>query len=134
MAQRLAAEGRMSRALPARGPVAATDALAALGYLHANCSHCHNRRRPPRKGARCYDPETPFDLALREADVDDMRRSAVYRTVVGSWVVPGDADASPLYRRFRGSDFFAPRMPALGTTAVDGDGAALLRRWIEGLR
>ncbi len=133
-ARRLAAEGRTSRALPARPEGASSDVLTALGYLHANCSHCHNLRRPPRAGARCYDPATPFDLSLRAGDLDDLARSGVYRTALGKWVVPGDAGESPIYRRLRGSELFAPRMPALGTRGVDADGAALVRRWIDGLR
>src|SRR5262249_29697933 len=30
---------------------------AALGYLHANCSNCHNQNLRARSGAICYRPE-----------------------------------------------------------------------------
>ena len=50
----LVSEGRLTRA-PASLPAIPGNEVerAALGYLHANCGHCHNSARPPRgDGAR----------------------------------------------------------------------------------
>lgn len=129
----LAREGRLSEpprgdyALPARG-----DAHAALGYLHANCGHCHNRHRPSRTGARCFDPRTSFDLSLRTTELGALATTGPYRTAIGDVIVPGAPEDSALYRRFTGASVL-PRMPALGTNDVDRDGAALLARWIRSL-
>ena len=60
----LVADGRIE-AQPA--VVVPGDALdqEALGYLHANCSHCHNQDRPESDGARCYDPRNDFAKGVR---------------------------------------------------------------------
>ena len=43
-------EGWLSDAVPESSVPGDPSTVAALGYLHANCSHCHNRDRPPRVG------------------------------------------------------------------------------------
>jgi hypothetical protein len=112
------------------------DAAAALGYLHANCGHCHNKN-----GIAWRD--TQMDLRLRVGE-HDLATSTVYRSVVGvmiqywrggavtSRVTPGDPDASALVARMqiRGSD---DQMPPLATKVVDPTGLDLLRRWITSL-
>lgn len=107
---------------------------ATLGYLHANCGHCHNQHRPARAGARCFDPRTSFDLSLRTAELDSVRATAVYRTALGSLVTVGSPEDSILYRRVAGMGTFEPRMPVLGADEVDRNGLALLAHWIRGLR
>jgi hypothetical protein len=107
---------------------------ATLGYLHANCGHCHNQHRPAREGPRCFDPRTSFDLSLRTAELDSVRATAVYRTALGSLVTVGSPENSILYRRVAGMGTFEPRMPVLGADEVDRNGLALLARWIRGLR
>ena len=107
---------------------------AALGYLHANCGHCHNQHRPARTGARCFDPRTSFDLSLRTTELDAVHATAVYRTAVGTVVTAGSPEDSLLYRRVAGTDTFEPRMPALGADDVDRSGLTLLTQWIRGLR
>lgn len=106
-------------------------AQAALGYLHANCSHCHNQHRPARAGARCFDPQTGFDLSLRVGELGSVTATATYRTAVGTVIDPGHPGRSDLVGRFEGRVPFAPRMPALGTKATNPEAAALLARWIE---
>lgn len=110
------------------------DEAAALGYLHANCGHCHN----PRGGAR---PDTDMDLRLSVADrhVED---TGAYRTAVGRSlrssgqpglrIAPGAPDRSGVVARMsrRGDD---AQMPPLGSEVVDPAGVALVRRWIESL-
>lgn len=108
---------------------------AALGYLHANCGHCHNDFGSAR-------PDADMDLRLRvgERTVED---TAIYRTTVGVElqnfmddaftyrVVPGEPDASAvLYRMtFRGKG----QMPPLGTEEPHRDGIAFIEAWIEAL-
>ena len=48
---------------------------AALGYLHANCGHCHN----PGGTAR---PDTDMDLRLAVSDAQP-EDTAAYRSTIG---------------------------------------------------
>jgi hypothetical protein len=103
---------------------------AALGYLHANCSHCHNASRPRRGGARCFDPESRVDFTLRASEGADVADTATYRTASGDCFVKQHPSESKLIDlvgqrgRFR-------QMPPLATEVVDAAAVALLRRWIE---
>ena len=108
----------------------------ALGYLHANCGHCHN----PHGSAR---PDTDLDLALRPGDTG-VSETGAYRSAVGRpltafrsprhtlRVAAGAPDASALLYRMSEP---APdlRMPPFAATHVDAAGAAVVRRWIAGL-
>ena len=133
----LVAGGRLSDP-PAgwsRGPV---DPVrdAGIGYLHANCGHCHN----PEGSAR---PDTDLDLRLRATDRDPTDAGA-YRTAIGhplfrfasdtvvGWVVPGDPDRSGLLYRMSRRE---PRvsMPPIGTENVDAEGVERVRAWIASL-
>jgi len=130
----LASEGALTQA-PSVEPRVPGDALdvEALGYLHANCSHCHNARRPARSGARCYDPERPFDLSLRTSELDSLASTAAYRSTRDGVVVPGDAEHSELYRRMESGSIFLRRMPPLATEARDERGLSVVRRWLASL-
>jgi len=131
---RLARDGHLSAAPAPAYPVpGGAEARAALGYLHANCSHCHNQKRPSHEGARCFDPRTSFDLELRTTDLT-AATTATSRTTLGGVVLAGDPSASPLYRRIAGAGLFEPRMPILGSPSVDSAGLALVETWIKGLR
>jgi mono/diheme cytochrome c family protein len=123
---------------PPRTEGDAADERAALGYLHANCGHCHNRsdQRVP----------LPLTLALRAGDAA-VSRSEVLASTRGAAsrfrahaaapngpdadpiVRPGDAARSLLVQRMASRD---PRlqMPPLGTTLVDAEGLRLVERWI----
>jgi len=112
---------------------------AALGYLHANCAHCHN----PRGIARPY---TDLRLEL-SVDEDSPGETSIYTSTVEVplqyWtklrqmdfdlrVVPGDPDASGLlYRMGQRSPDAA--MPPLGTELVHEGGVAQVRDWILSL-
>jgi hypothetical protein len=119
---------------PAPRPVVPGNAteVAALGYLHANCSHCHNQTRPARAGARCFNPEDDQDFTLRVASLASVEATPTYRTVVGHAVQRGAPDDSKLYRLITSRGFFR-QMPPLATEKVDADAAATIRAWIEGL-
>lgn len=130
----LAREGALTRAPepPVTVPGEAIE-REALGYLHANCSHCHNQRRPDREaGSRCYDPRRSLDFTLPARGPSELAQLPTYRTTA-PYVVPGQPDKSRLLqlvsRRGR-----LLHMPPLATEEVDADGVELLRGWISRLR
>ncbi len=106
---------------------------AALGYLHANCSHCHNQIRPGRESAPCMDPDNSMDFSLSVADLGAVEQTATYRTVVGAEIEPGHPEESEVIER-AGSRALFYRMPPLGSEQVDAAAIDLLERWIEGMR
>lgn len=120
--------------------IAATSPVerAALGYLHANCGHCHAGRTAPSAGV-------PVDLALAQqaaqpgASASRTRRSMLgaparyrFRDAPGATqvVTPGASAASVLVLRMHSRDPNA-QMPPLGTTLPDREGLALVQRWID---
>jgi hypothetical protein len=107
---------------------------AALGYLHANCSHCHNASRPESDGPRCYDPRKDIDMFLKQSRLGSVHETPTYETVVGSAVEPGDPEGSELFelvsRRSDGEPS-KDQMPPLASERVDEEGVALLRKWIS---
>jgi hypothetical protein len=135
----LARQGRLSDP-PAPGtsfhPPGDPAAAMALGYLHANCGHCHNL-----KGTSW--PDTQMVLRLETTDTA-LETSGVYRSLVGQklqyWrhdgfaqrVVPGDVAASGVMYRMqaRGS---RDQMPPLATEIVDPTGVESVARWITAL-
>lgn len=119
-----------------RSPVIAArsaDERAALGYLHGNCSSCHNRR-----GALA---ELDFSLEVRldsgEAKSDALQ-TAVERTArfqpAGSpqllRLTPGTPEESLLLRRISRRDPVT-QMPPLGSRLVDRAAVELITRWIR---
>jgi cytochrome c553 len=120
-----------SYAVPGDGPTA-----AALGYLHANCGHCHNENGTSW-------PDTQMVLRLRVSERSPAG-SELYQSVVGarlqSWrhptltqrVVAGDPDQSGLLARMkiRGSK---DQMPSLATEIIDSAGVEAVTRWIADL-
>jgi hypothetical protein len=109
---------------------------ATLGYLHANCGHCHNRNGTSW-------PDTQMDLRV---SIDDFtpQMTGAYRTTPGQGVtayrnpdyatrvVPHEPTRSALWFRMqsRGSK---DQMPPLATEMVDPVGVDLVKRWIESL-
>ena len=106
---------------------------AALGYLHANCSHCHNQARPASGGARCFDPRKDFDFTLSANALDSPQSTPVYRTAMGSAFEPGNPDGSKAIELVSGRGLFK-QMPPLATEHVDTEAVANLRAWVAGLR
>jgi hypothetical protein len=118
---------------PAAAPVIPgdADARAMLGYLHANCAHCHNQQRPPAGALRCWDPRKKFDLSLRTDALASLADTPVYKTALEKMVVAGKPEKSPLYKRTRGDlRFFQSRMPSLGTETLDPAVLGMMERWI----
>jgi hypothetical protein len=124
----------LSHPPPRTTPFAAPN--AALGYLHANCGHCHN----PSGGA-WSDSSMMLRLDVAERDARD---NAVVQTTVGvpleQWIgrgfddriVAGDPEASAVFFRTtqRARNV---QMPPIATEVVDDAGSALVRAWIEAL-
>jgi len=111
-------------------------AAAALGYLHANCGHCHN----PRGSAR---PDTDMNLRLGLSDTQ-VETTTIYRSTVGQRlqyfasapltlrVAAGAPAQSGLLFRMtqRGPK---TQMPPFATEHVDSGGVGLVRDWISSL-
>jgi hypothetical protein len=130
--EQLVADGSISPAPGAISQPSDTDAQA-LGYLHANCSHCHN---PEREGIGpdCYTPggEVNFTLPATElASVDD----APALQTAQDKLSPGKPDESEVIRRIshRADSLFPSSMPPLGTEDVDTEAVERLRAWIAGM-
>jgi hypothetical protein len=102
---------------------------AVLGYLHANCSHCHNARRPNREGARCFDPDMDLDFSLSANESPSVAETSTYRTTKDV-IEPGRPDDSTLFELVNQRSRFR-QMPPLATEQVDQPAVALLRQWIE---
>ena len=136
--QSLQAAGLLSNPPAAGGyPLGADPATAAaLGYLHANCGHCHNQN-----GTSWPDTQMVLRSVVADTGLD---MSAVYQSIVNVplqyWrsstitvrVAPGQPDGSALVARMsaRGTD---DQMPPLATELVDNTGLDTIRQWISGL-
>jgi mono/diheme cytochrome c family protein len=88
---------------------------AALGYLYANCGHCH-------------------DATGELAELAMNLRSDALATTVGirDRIVPGRPEDSLLFQRMSSREP-ARQMPPLGTRVVDDEALALVGRWITEL-
>lgn len=141
----LIAEGRLSTAVPGAVsphfplPGTAVD-QAALGYLHANCGHCHNPSSDVHDMA-------PMDLRLRTDRLATVAMTPAYATTVGvdaaipyfeagtqytKLVIPQDPDHSSVISRMN-SMMSLRFMPAVGVQDVDPAGQTALRAWINSL-
>jgi hypothetical protein len=125
-------------ALPLSSPPPAGTVYAApnpaLGYLHANCGHCHN----PEGGA-WVDSHMILRLDVEERDA---AMTQTVLTTVGQpleqWinhgydyrVVPGDPAQSALFYRMSQRTMNV-QMPPLATEHVDDTGLALVQTWIQ---
>ena len=111
-------------------------AAAALGYLHANCAHCHN----PQGTAR---PDTDMNMRLRVADLE-VASTNTFQTTVGVpmqyfddsplslRIAPGEPEQSGVLFRMmeRGPK---TQMPPIASEIADDAGVAAVRAWIERL-
>jgi hypothetical protein len=108
----------------------------ALGYLHANCGHCHNENGTAW-------PDTQMVLRLRTTD-KQAASSGVFESIVGKsltyWrggaitlrVAPGQPDMSAVIARMQ-SRGNRDQMPPLATEIVDPTGIQAVRDWISSL-
>lgn len=107
-------------------------ARAALGYLHANCGHCHNAAGPlsdlglvlSQGVADALHGQDLVMQTLAEVPSDFHLYGATRR------VVPGQPALSVLALRMRSRNPVA-QMPPLGTRTVDANATLLIERWIQ---
>ncbi len=111
---------------------------AALGYLHANCGHCHNPT------SQVYiSVGVTMQLRLTVDSLAAATDTPPYQTAVGATatqpidslteiIVPGDPSMSLMIDRFETANP-ATHMPALGSKMMDPTGDATLRAWITAL-
>jgi hypothetical protein len=107
----------------------------ALGYLHANCGHCHNPDSPTHD-------VTPLELRLDTTRLATLQDTPVYATaydvngtiggLTGKIIDPMTTDDSVMLIRFRSTDT-AIKMPKLGTELHDTAGDTVLSTWIPTL-
>lgn len=125
------------------GPIAFSGSQVeqdALGYMHANCGHCHH----PQSSVAGQVPMYLW-LTVEELQAGDLKQTQSYLSTVnveltrGSKpegtthrVVPGSLEQSALYERMtsRGLDY---SMPPLGTEQPDTDGMQQVADWITSL-
>ena len=115
--------------------IAATSPIerAALGYLHANCGHCHNDA-----GAL-----TGLELVLAQrADTSAQSSERTLQSLLGhssrfraagadaTQRIARDGDSHVLTLRMKTDNPLA-RMPPLGVQKPDAEGIALIERWIS---
>lgn len=129
----LVAEGLLSHP-PERTLVVPGEATErnALGYLHANCGHCHNQARPPAGQSRCFDPESDLDFWLRVDRLDHPEQTPTYQSALGSAVKAGRPGESRLIDLVSSRGMFR-QMPPLATERVDAAGVELLTGWVREL-
>lgn len=109
---------------------------AALGYLHANCGHCHNDHTG-------LHSQSAMRLALRAKD-SDLLQTPVYKTAFGlkarhvvppaidTVIVPGQPEQSQLFVRMALRAGWA--MPPIATEVGDPDGVDAVYAWISALQ
>lgn len=133
---RLAGFPRKMLEVPLRIEAPTATGRAVLGYLNANCGHCH--ADPARSAAA-----VPVGLQLAVDAADPGAGAAAIRRLVDGesryrargaadsrYVVPGNPQAGTLLARMRSRD---PRiqMPPLGTMQPDLEAIALIEGWIR---
>lgn len=113
------------------------SAVAALGYLHANCGNCHRETTGDPATAR-------LDLRLwLQVGAASVEATETYTTTVGRAATffdpdavcrihPGQPDTSLMVVRMesRGGSL---QMPPLATEQVHAEGASLMRAWVASL-
>jgi hypothetical protein len=109
----------------------------ALGYLHANCSHCHNQSDSARGDGKCFNPNQrlsfDLDFTLHVGELDSVEETAAYRTALGKVVDRGNPGASKVVQLMSKRDGGLAQMPPLGTETVDDHGLDLIRAWVRAL-
>jgi hypothetical protein len=130
------AADRLTHAPPAlRAPPGDRLTQQVLGYLNANCGHCHNDRHPL---ARDELLRLALPLGIDRAEETPLYRTGVCATSLheidgtSHIVLPGSPQASQLFVRMqlRGD----VQMPPLATERPDDDALELLAKWIDSLR
>jgi mono/diheme cytochrome c family protein len=119
---------------PPRIPAATPLERAALGYLQANCAHCHNHDGQPVPVRLTLSHSVSSASASHARVLQSMvDAGSRYRPPGGpaepQVVVPGQPGLSVLALRMR-SRHPQVQMPPIGTRIADPEGLALIERWI----
>ncbi len=108
---------------------------AALGYLSANCGHCHNASGPlARLDLVLAHEVTSGSAALaaaiaRAADAPGRYKVPGVAEEESRLLAPGDPSRSAVAHRMR-SRRPSSQMPPLGTVVCDEEGSRLIEEWI----
>jgi len=132
-------EGLLNAPPPAGTSYAApgdATTAAALGYIHANCGHCHNPNGP---GFLANDMQLRLSVDARTPE-----ETSVYRTAVGQplsaspgsrfvfRIRPGFPEESAIWHRMMVRD--VTQMPPIATEFPDPQGLEMVASWILSLR
>ncbi|RYZ05602.1 MAG: hypothetical protein EOO73_19110 [Myxococcales bacterium] len=132
-----AREALLSDPLPRLDVPGSARERAAIGYLHANCSHCHNQSTTALAGSKCFNPNDrlsfQLDFSLPTQELSSVESTPAYRTALGEVVERGNPDASKVVELMSKRSGGLNQMPPLGTDKVDERGLALIREWIGSL-
>jgi len=121
-------------------PGTGTTAQDAIGYLHANCGHCHNPT------SKVYtDQAVTMELRLTTTSLSSLSTTPVYQTAVDhdatmpintltKLIVHGQPDQSILMFRFESDPTSSFHMPKLGSEVTDTAEDAVLRDWITNIQ
>lgn len=132
--EQLVVEDRISQRPAARFELPGdATAQAALGYVHANCGHCHNQDRPDAASGRCFDPDNSLDFWLKTGELGSVEGTPTYRSGKGFAFEAGAPDDSRMID-LMSTRGFLKQMPPLGTEHVDETGLAKVRHFIAELR
>jgi hypothetical protein len=113
-------------------------AQAALGYMHANCGHCHGGERPHGNMVVWIPVGTPtVEATTTYLDTVGVSVGPTMgmglQDMPGTRIVAGDPTNSAIpWRMGKRTDDDAP-MPPLATEVVDDDGLAAVEAWIVAL-
>jgi len=138
--QWLADQGKLT-APPAQGadfsPPGTPAVANALGYMHANCGHCHNEN-----GTAWPDNPMVLRLSVSERTPES---TALYAATIGvpmqraktsgdtDRVVAGHTEQSGLLYRMTLRDAAHEGMPPIASKKVDDNGKSIVATWIQGL-
>ncbi len=99
----------------------------ARSYLHANCSHCHQRH-----GGGTSWMELPYEIPLEKTNTVGRPPSQGNFGIEAAKILwPGRPLRSLLY--YRMATLGPARMPHMGSDIVDERGLRLIHDWVEGL-
>lgn len=106
---------------------------SALGYLHGNCSSCHQPNGALAALGMSLRHETrSVEEAGRATTVDQASAFSLPGTRSARRVVAGDPEHSVLLARMRSRDP-STQMPPIGTHVVDTEAITLIAAWIHEL-
>ncbi len=122
-------------------PGSGTTAQAAIGYLHANCGHCHN---PTSKVYTDQGVMMQLRLVTDPLSLASLATTPVYETAVDQnatmpistltkLIAKGQPDQSIVMFRFESAPTSSYHMPKLGSEVIDQATDATLRDWITNI-